>query len=285
MGREPRALRAERLLENLHEHLLALAHEVADVGLASRGHGLVAVARDGGTRDVRSVQERRPFEAELDERRLHSRQHARHLSLIDIADQAAPAGALDQDFLQHTALDERRADLARRRVDEDLLAFHRAAAAACGRALGRARDAPERHAAACEQRGRLEQRQAHDAGIAARQMLDEHGRPPLNTVPARLVERLAAATVRGTLGARRGAKSHFAARQQRLGRVAAAQRDRSQHAMRAARQRREHRFRLGLVGRLTEHALVEHDGRVGGEHRPALAGRDAPPNGIRLLRR
>jgi hypothetical protein len=77
------------------------------------------------------MQERGPLETELDERRLHPRQHARYLSFIDVADQPAAARAFDQDLLQHAAFDERRANLARRRVDQNLLALHRAPDAAC----------------------------------------------------------------------------------------------------------------------------------------------------------
>ncbi len=118
--------------------------------------------------------------------------------------------ALDQHLLQHAALDERGADLARRRVDQDLFAFH---AHPARRALGRSRAAPERHAAAGEQRRRLEQRQAHDAGIAAREMLDEH-RPPVpgfrSRPPCRAARRCDSTPRRSSAVVARN--RHFAAR-------------------------------------------------------------------------
>ena len=76
--------------------------------------------------NVGRVQERRALEPELDERGLHARQHARHLALVDVADEAAAIRALDQHLLEHAALDECGTHLARRRVDQDLL-FHYAA--------------------------------------------------------------------------------------------------------------------------------------------------------------
>ena len=70
-------------------------------------------------RDVRGVQERRALQADVDERRLHAGQHALHAALVDVADDAAPALPFDEQFLQHAVLDERRAVLARRHVDQD----------------------------------------------------------------------------------------------------------------------------------------------------------------------
>jgi hypothetical protein len=61
--------------------------------------------------DVRGVQERRALHADLDEGRLHAGQHPRHPALVDIADQAAPAGAFEKHFLQHAVLDHRGARL------------------------------------------------------------------------------------------------------------------------------------------------------------------------------
>src|SRR5690606_38294146 len=96
----------------------ALGDEVADIRLA------VATARYRvAADDIRDVQERRALEADVDERGLHAGQHARYASLVDVADQASPIRTLDHDLLQHAVLDERRADLARRDVDQDFL-FH-----------------------------------------------------------------------------------------------------------------------------------------------------------------
>ena len=47
------------------------------------------------------MQERRPFQPNVDESRLHSRQHPAYPTFVNITDQAAFAGALNQDFLQY----------------------------------------------------------------------------------------------------------------------------------------------------------------------------------------
>jgi hypothetical protein len=66
------------------------------------------------------MQERGAREADLDERRLHAGQHARDAALVEVADDAAAARALDVHLLQHAVLEQRGARLARRDVDEDL---------------------------------------------------------------------------------------------------------------------------------------------------------------------
>ncbi len=141
VGGEARALRAERLLQYLHEQLLAVVHELADVRFAVVVRRIVFAAIDvGGADDVGRMQERGAIEPEIDERGLHAGQHPRHLSFIDVADQPTAARAFDEHLLEHAALDERGANLARRRVDEDLLALHQAvrASEASGSASRRA---------------------------------------------------------------------------------------------------------------------------------------------------
>ena len=116
---EPRALGAERILEHLDEDVGALAHQLADAVGARRG---VAVLGIVGLDDVGGVQERRALETDVDERCLHSGQHPRYTSLVEIARQTAPARALDEQFLKHAVLQQRRARLARAHVDHDLRA-------------------------------------------------------------------------------------------------------------------------------------------------------------------
>src|SRR6185437_4103925 len=60
------------------------------------------------------------LQPDLDERRLHARQHARYAPLVEVAHQAAAAGALDVDLLHHAVLEQRGARLARGDVDQDL---------------------------------------------------------------------------------------------------------------------------------------------------------------------
>jgi hypothetical protein len=69
--------------------------------------------------NIRRMQKRRALHADFNERGLHAGQHARDPSLVDIADEAAAAGALDEEFLQHAVLDDRGARLVNTRVDEN----------------------------------------------------------------------------------------------------------------------------------------------------------------------
>lgn len=68
------------------------------------------------------MDERRTFQADVDERRLHPRQYPYHPPLVDIADDAAPLGAFDMHFLQDAVFHHRHARLHRRNIDQDLFA-------------------------------------------------------------------------------------------------------------------------------------------------------------------
>jgi hypothetical protein len=67
------------------------------------------------------VQEGGALQADVDEGRLHARQHARHLAQVDVADQPALERALDVQLLHRAVLDQRHAGLLRRPVDQDVL--------------------------------------------------------------------------------------------------------------------------------------------------------------------
>ena len=81
--------------------------------------------------DVGDVQESGALEADLDERRLHPRQHAGDLADVDVADAAALELALDVELLHRAALDDGDTRFLRRPVDEDVL--HRRGRRAQGR--------------------------------------------------------------------------------------------------------------------------------------------------------
>jgi hypothetical protein len=85
-----------------------------------RTGGLDPVLHQRWRHDVVGVQERGPVEPDVDEGGLHAGKHARHLALVDVADQATPVRALEEHFLQHAVLDQRSAALARRDVDQQL---------------------------------------------------------------------------------------------------------------------------------------------------------------------
>src|SRR5881394_919633 len=106
LGRKARAFRADRILHHLHEDRLALGEDLLDWLC------ILAVLPDVG-----DVQERRALEAYIDERRLHAGQDARHAPHVDVADEAAPARALDEELLHHAARHRGDSCLARRDVD------------------------------------------------------------------------------------------------------------------------------------------------------------------------
>ena len=123
-------------------------------------------------RNVGGVQEGGAFQAHVDERRLHARQHALHAALVEIADDAAAALALDEQLGQHAVFDERRARLARRHVDED---FRRHPVPPSDPAVCHSTPGCRAWRSSC---CGFEQRQPHDAGVAAGDI------PSTNTAPS-----------------------------------------------------------------------------------------------------
>ena len=113
LRRQPGALGADRVLDHLHHHRLAFEQHLFDALRLGRVLALLE--------DVGDVQEGGTLEADLDEGRLHARQHALDLAQIDVADDAAAGFALDVQFLHHVAFEHGHPRFLRRDVDEDLL--------------------------------------------------------------------------------------------------------------------------------------------------------------------
>ncbi|MCY1400617.1 hypothetical protein D9M71_157120 [compost metagenome] len=107
---QPGPFGANRILGDLDHQALALMHQGAD-GFHRRplAHG-----------DFRGMNERRAIQANIDEGRLHARQHPHDLALVDIADDPAPLGALDMHFLQNTVFYHCHARFHRRDIDQNL---------------------------------------------------------------------------------------------------------------------------------------------------------------------
>jgi len=82
-------------------------------------NGVVARLRLAAT-DVRGVQKGGPIQADVDEGRLHARQHPAHLAAEYIAHQATAGAALYDDLLEHPVLDQRHPGLRRRYVNQQL---------------------------------------------------------------------------------------------------------------------------------------------------------------------
>ena len=122
LRRQPRALAADRVLDDLHHQRLALEHLLFDgFGRRAGAVGRQAVAIDGLLPQVGHVQEGRALQPDVDEGRLHARQHARHLAQVDVADQAALQRTLDVQLLHRAAFDHRHPGFLGRPVDENIL--------------------------------------------------------------------------------------------------------------------------------------------------------------------
>ena len=120
-GAKPAASTAQRL-----EELPALdvVAEEFDLGARRFGRLELQASNEAGVWRVarlRTAGEGGTLEADLDEGRLHARQHALDLAQIDVADDAAAGFALDVQFLHHVVFEHGHPRFLRRDVDEDLL--------------------------------------------------------------------------------------------------------------------------------------------------------------------
>ena len=125
LGREPRALAADRVLDHLHHQCLALEHLFLDWHLRLRAaHRRGRFAIGLAMPDIGHMQEGRALEPDIDKGRLHARQHPGHLAEIDISDQTALKGTLNVQFLHGAVLDDGDPCLLRRPVDQNVF-LHR----------------------------------------------------------------------------------------------------------------------------------------------------------------
>src|SRR5271156_986682 len=75
--------------------------------------------------NVGCMQESGAFHADVDECRLHPGQYPRDAAFINVADQSAPAGALQKYFLQNAIFHDRGASLVGAGVNENIRAHRR----------------------------------------------------------------------------------------------------------------------------------------------------------------
>ena len=135
VGREARPLCPERILDDLHQHFLPVAYQVGDGRAVAEdrprlGPGRVrsAVAGGGGVAyllgvrvsDVRRMEKGCAVEPDIHERGLHAGKNPGHPALVDVSDEPAAVGALDEDFLERAVLDQRDPGLAWSDVDQQL---------------------------------------------------------------------------------------------------------------------------------------------------------------------
>lgn len=112
LHRQPRALAANRVFQHLHQKRLPLAQHIADAfrRLVATAHHIFHVQKSGA------------LQTNINKCRIHARQHPLHLALINIADDAALALALDEKILQHAVFQKRDPRLIRRVIDQNLRA-------------------------------------------------------------------------------------------------------------------------------------------------------------------
>ena len=122
LGRKPRALGSDGVLDHLHQDVLTFREQLFD---RLRFLAAMPIAPDVG-----DVQEGRAVEADVDEGRLHPGQNPRDAPQVNVADQTPAARALDMQFLHHTLLDHGDACFLRCDVDQDLFS-HRTSKPKC----------------------------------------------------------------------------------------------------------------------------------------------------------
>src|SRR5437588_1834981 len=110
-------------------------------------------------------------------------------------------------------------------------------------------------------------RQPPYAGIAAAQMHDEQGGPPLDRVGAGLVVALAARDVLLDVMLGERLEAHVRDREGAFQPVGLLQRDGGEHLVRLAGKRGEDRGGVVAVGGLAQDARLERHGGIGGQHR------------------
>src|SRR6185436_20516748 len=110
---QPGTLRADRVLDHLHEQRLALVQDLLDRTRVGAAVAVLPVLPDVG-----DVQEGRALEPDLDECALHSGQHTRDATEADVADETPRARALDVKLLRDALFEHRDAGFLGGYIDE-----------------------------------------------------------------------------------------------------------------------------------------------------------------------
>ena len=117
-----RALGADRVLDHLNHHFLALTHQVGNGERRAVAAGR-RLAREGhrfGT-NIGNMQKRGALQADVHERRFHAGQYPGDPALVDVAHQAPLARPFDQNLLQNAVFDHGDPGFAGRDVDQDFV--------------------------------------------------------------------------------------------------------------------------------------------------------------------
>ena len=145
IGGQARALVADGVLQDLHQHLLALADAVIDAGHAALSTGIVEPHELAQALGLAHAEEARARQADIDEGGLHAGEHAFDAADHQIADEAGAGSAcrtgavgavvhaaFDHQIAQHTFINERNTRFADTDIDENFVAHGRAGDSNCG---------------------------------------------------------------------------------------------------------------------------------------------------------
>jgi hypothetical protein len=117
VGGQPRTLGAQRILDDLDQNLIAFGDQRANIVGVRRLDAGIGMPR---IEDVGGMQKGGALQADIDECRLHARQHPGNPAFVDVADQSTAAGPLQKHLLQHAVFDDGRARLVRAGIDQNL---------------------------------------------------------------------------------------------------------------------------------------------------------------------
>ena len=266
---QSRTLFVEGILDDLHQHSLALARQArCFLGLAMWRGWWVA-------RHVAQVQERRARQAHIHEHRLDARHLSKHAAHVDVAHQAGLVGPLDMQLAQLPIHHQRHAGLESGRIDKKLFAGRSPAdSARCRRPPlgGRAgvlgvtshivhhragfTPTPRVYAKRLEQPFRLGQGQADNGVVAAVDFPHEHAANALNAVAAGFVGRFAGAPIGRHFILVDGAKRHLRFRNSQGFAVVPAQRQRRVYPMCTTGQGIHHGEEGRAIRRFAEYLLA-----------------------------
>ena len=122
IGGQTRTLAAERILDHLHHQPVALMDQFVD---------LITTQFALRTDDIGGMQEGGPLQTDVNEGRLHPRQHPAYPAFVDIAHQSATLGAFDDDLLHHAVFDHGNPGLGRCHIDQDFFAHRVGISVSC----------------------------------------------------------------------------------------------------------------------------------------------------------
>ena len=116
---KPCAFGIDRVFNHLHQNFLALVQQCGDIWSASV---LVSISLPSGKTEVIDMQKSGALNPYINKSRLHTWQYTNHLTLIDIAHQAATLVALYGNFLRHAIFYQGYASFHRRNIDKNFSA-------------------------------------------------------------------------------------------------------------------------------------------------------------------